>query len=749
MAIDRSKFLPRFMDEAKEHCSRLSDGLLMLENSPDDKDVLNGLFRAAHTIKGSARMMKLVGISELAHWMEELLDSARSGRARLATGSFGLLLRSVDALNLMLAETGAGNESPDVPADLCEALRKEAMSVNLQTGQTPSSRDSMNGKGSEDVSQIHTADMEKNIERNFDAYAGKQPAGHSTQASTRNEYLRVNSSKLDDLIRLMGEIISDHNRFRMDVQAMHEAFRKASGFSGEAFALLDAVKSDVAYPAQVAENCEAAQTGLRQAIQKIIDSVEMQDHLIGELQDATLKLRMLPLSTFFEPLRRTVRDLAMESGKDVDFVVNGGDTELDRKIAERIGDSLMHMIRNALDHGIESPSERIATGKPSKGTIALTAFYDGGGVTMVLQDDGRGLDHDRIRAKALSRRLYDAETLARMSRAEINNLVFLPGFSTSPIITDISGRGVGMDVVRQNIVNELKGSINIDTRHGKGTSIFLHLPLNLAVFPLFLMRAADMTVALPATAIVEMHTVTKDDIISIVGKKAIRLREQIVPVESLSAVLKLDGDNTSEKENALVVVRDGENKLGLLVDEIIGREEMVVKPLPDHLKNLRIVTGGTIGMGDSIVNVLHVPEIIRLASESTAVLKISPEAKGTLILVVDDSINTREIAKSILEAHGYAVETAEDGQEAFEKTRDTFYDLIITDVEMPRLDGFSLTERLRADQRYLSVPIIIVTSLEKEADRKRGILAGADAYIVKQAFDQSNLLDTIRNLIGD
>lgn len=745
MAIDRSKFLVRFMDEAKEHCSRLSDGLLMLENSPDDKDVLNGLFRAAHTIKGSARMMKLAGISELAHWMEELLDSARSGRARLSTGSFGLLLGSVDALNLMLAEAGAGNESPDAPVDLCEALRKEAMSVNLQTGQAPPSRNSMNGKVSEDVSQVQAADTEKN----FDANAGKQPAGHSTLTSTRNEYLRVNSSKLDDLIRLMGEIISDHNRFRMDVQAMHEAFRKASGFSGEVFAFLDAVKPDMADSAQVAENCEAAQASLRQTIQNVIDRVEMQDHLIGELQDATLKLRMLPLSTFFEPLRRTVRDLAMESGKDVDFVVNGGDTELDRKIAERIGDSLMHMIRNALDHGIESPSERIATGKPSKGIIALTAFYDGGGVTMVLQDDGRGLDQDRIRAKALARRLYDAETLARMSRAEIHNLVFLPGFSTSPIITDISGRGVGMDVVRQNIVNELKGSINIETRQGMGTSIFLHLPLNLAVFPLFLMRAADMTVALPATAIVEMHTVTKDDIISIVGKQAIRLREQIVPVESLSAVLKLDGDNTSEKENALVVVKDGENKLGLLVDEILGREEMVVKPLPDHLKNLRIVTGGTIGMGDSIVNVLHVPEIIRLASESTAVLKVSPEAKGTLILVVDDSINTREIAKSILEAHGYAVETAEDGQEAFEKTRDTFYDLIITDVEMPRLDGFSLTERLRADQRYLGVPIIIVTSLEKDADRKRGILAGADAYIVKQAFDQSNLLDTIRNLIGD
>jgi chemotaxis protein histidine kinase CheA len=436
----------------------------------------------------------------------------------------------------------------------------------------------------------------------------------------------------------------------------------------------------------------------------------------------------------------------------MDFVVNGGETELDRKIIERIGDPLIHMIRNSLDHGLENAEERKAAGKPAKGIIALSAFYDGGCVTIALSDDGKGMSAERIREKALSKRLYDADTLARMSRSEITNLIFLPGFSTSPIITDLSGRGVGMDVVRKNIVDDLKGTIIIDTQEGKGTTFFLRLPLNLAVFPLFLVSVNGFVCALPATSIAKMLSVRKDEIIDIVHKQAFRLQEQIIPVESLAAILGLPCEETEGQtdERLLVVVRDGSEMLGLMVDEILGREEMVVKPLPGHMQNLRLVSCVTIDEGNSIVNVLHVPELFRLARElaepaRTHALAEDPRAT---ILVVDDSFNTREIEKSILEAYGYFVITAGDGQEAFEMTRDEMYDLVITDVEMPRLDGFSLTERLRKDDRYRNIPIIIVTSREKDEDKKRGITAGADAYIVKGAFDQSNLLATVKNLIG-
>ena len=546
----------------------------------------------------------------------------------------------------------------------------------------------------------------------------------------------------------MGEIVSEQGRSRRQIARLreieHAVGRHLTAVAGRLQSLENKDQALI-------EAGAALQLTLRQAVRAMQDESLMQDHLVGDLQETSLKLRMQPLSTVFDPLRRTVRDLAHEHGKDIEFVVDGGDTELDRKIIDRIGDSLIHLIRNGLDHGLESAQERIAAGKPAKGTIALSACYDSGCVTISLRDDGRGLSPEKLREKALSRRLFDAETLASMSRAEIVDLIFMPGFSTSPIITDLSGRGVGMDVVRKSIVDELKGTIIIDSKEGSGTTFMMRLPLNLAVFPLFLLSTGGKICAMPATSIVEMLSVSRSEIIEIVNKQAIRLREQIIPVESLAAILKLPSSGAPEGDEVMVViVRDGEEKLGLLVDDIVSREEMAVKPLPAHLQNLRMVSGATIGDRNSVVNVLHVPEIFKQAREiAQPGRKVQKDKEvSSTVLVVDDSINTREIEKSILEAYGYRVVTAEDGQEAFEMTRDTLFDLVITDVEMPRLDGFSFTERLRSDERYRTVPVIIVTSREKDEDKKRGIQVGANAYIVKGAFDQSNLLETVRSLIG-
>ena len=577
-----------------------------------------------------------------------------------------------------------------------------------------------------------------------------EPAQPQAAAKGRQvDYLRINASKLDDLIRLMGEIVSEQGRFRRHIGRLRELERS---MARHLKAVADQFTPGDGGHEALIEAGAALQLNLRQYVRAMSDDSLMQDHLVGDLQETSLKMRMQPLSIVFDPLRRTVRDLARENGKDIDFVVGGGDTELDRKIIDRIGDSLMHMIRNSLDHGLEDAAERIEAGKPPKGTITLSAFYDSGCVTISLSDDGRGLSADMIREKALSKRLFDEDVLAGMSRAEIIDLIFMPGFSTSPIITDLSGRGVGMDVVRKNIVDELKGTILVETTEGVGTTFLLRLPLNLAVFPLFFLSASGKVCAMPATSLVEMLSVQQTEIIEIVNKRAIRLREQIIPVEYLGALLKLPKETSAAAAEALIViVRDGEDKLGLIVDEIIGREEMVVKPLPAHLQKLRIVSGVTIGERNSIINVLHIPELFRQAREIAEPgrnILAARENNAQTVLVVDDSFNTREIEKSILEAYGYTVVTAEDGEAAFEMTRETLYDLVITDVEMPRLDGFSLTERLRGDPRYMNIPIIIVTSREKDEDKKRGITVGANAYIVKGAFDQSNLIETVRSLIG-
>ena len=741
MAFDHSKFLARFVEEAREHCSRISEGLLNLEKTPGDSEILNGLFRSAHTIKGSSRMMKLAGVTELAHKMEDILDAVRGGKIPLAAPLSDVLFRGVDALSVLLEKITAGDTSSVAPEALCEELAQAALmpvagDVPAVPDETvPDSQPTQSAKSISTVEQVATAPVE--------------PTASIMPAKVRQaDYLRVNAAKLDDLIRLMGEIVSEHGRFRRQIGKLREIERATARHLKTVTEQLTI--GDGGQEALI-EAGAALQLSLRQSVRAMHDASLLQDHLVGDLQETSLRMRMQPLSTVFDPLRRTVRDLAHEHDKDVDFVVEGGDTELDRKIIDRIGDSLMHMIRNSLDHGLESRAERIAAGKPPKGTINISAFYDSGCVAISLSDDGKGLSIERIRDKALARRLFDADVLAGMSRAEISDLIFMPGFSTSPIITDLSGRGVGMDVVRKSIVEELKGTIVIETREGVGTTFLLRLPLNLAVFPLFLVSTGGKTCAMPATSFVEMLSVRRTEIIEIVNKRAIRLREQIIPVESLAALLKLPGESVFETEDVLVVIiRDGEEKLGLLVDEIIGREEMVVKPLPVHLQNLRLVSGVTIGERDSIINVLHVPELFKQSHEITEPGRrtfAAREERVQTVLVVDDSLNTREIEKSILEAYGYAVVTAEDGEDGWDKSRESQFDLVITDVEMPRLDGFSLAERLRGDERYRNIPIIIVTSREKDEDKKRGITVGASAYIVKGAFDQSNLIETVRSLI--
>ena len=716
MALDLSKFLIRFVEEARDHCAKLSEGLLNLEQVADRTEAINALFRSAHTIKGSARMLKLAGVSELAHSMEDVLDALRADRIPFSPGLSDTLFRGLDALLLMLDQVAPGVQ-PAAPAGLCRELEA------LGGGVAPDVPEPVPSPVPEPVPALSSSPATV-------ADPGPVPP--------KAEYLRIRATKLDDLIQLMGEMVSEHGRFRREILRLRELERTAWQWAGAEG------PEDLAHRETLA--------ALHESVRTVKDAVMMQDHLIAELQDTTLTMRMLPLSTVFDPLRRTVRDLAKEHGKDIDFQIDGGETELDRKIIEQLGDPLIHMIRNALDHGLEGPQERLQAGKPSRGSLSLSACYEGGCVIIALRDDGRGIDTEKLRAKVLATRIKDAETLDRMSRAEVLNLIFLPGLSTSPVITDLSGRGVGMDVVRKNIVEGLKGTITIETQAGAGTAFHLRLPLNLAIFPLFLVALGPRTCAIPTISIVEMLALPPEEIVEFVGGRTIRQQDQTLPVEDLAALLGLPPLDLAKAGNvSIVIVHDGADKLGFIVSDILSREELVVKPVPLHLKNLKLVNGVTVGTGNQVINVLDVSELMKAARHAEAPGQAPAgrvEQRRPCILVVDDSLNTREIEKDILEAKGYQVETAEDGQDALDKTRLKRYDLVLTDVEMPRMDGCSLTERLRADERYQTVPVIIVTSLAKPEDKMRGIRVGADAYLLKNAFDQSSLVDTVRNLIG-
>lgn len=734
MGFDKAKFLVRFVSEAREHIISLREGLLALEKRPDDTDSLNSVFRMAHTIKGASKMMKLTPISSVAHKLEDVMDALRQGKICLGQDLSDLLFRGVAEIDRMLDETSAGKEVAEISAEFCEKLEAAA-------------------KGESDHNEIALPPIPDptpvpSPERREEA----PPPAPAPPPSSSLETIRLRSDKLDELIKLMGEIISGHSRSKQRLSDIKKIERLAKQ---HAELISDVEHTEKEEILQIAKSLHLA---MKKLAADFKEDVNIQGLLSGELQDKSLKMRMLPLSTIFDVFRMALRDFSKSSGKKVDFIIHGGETELDKKIIEKIGDSLIHLIRNCVDHGIEMPDERIKLGKPAVGKIVLSAGYEGGNAVIELSDDGSGIPVKKLREKALKKKISDEAAIADMADADIINMIFMPGFSSSDIITDVSGRGVGMDVVRKNIIEDLKGAIRITTKDGQGTGFHIRLPLTMAIIHVLFVRVSETTFAVPAHFISEIVRMPEDNLIQVMDKKALRLREQIVPILSLKDMLRLPhpAQKHSSDNNLLILIGAlGNEKIGMMIDELLSEEDVVIKSLPALMKNIQAVSGVVISGKNELFNVLHIPKIIETAKETNARIKIQPEnaqepetEKQIRILIADDSVTTREIEKSILESYGYSVDIAGDGMEGLEMAKNLNYDLIITDAEMPRLDGFSLIRQLRNEQGYAHTPIILVTSLDKEEDKKRGIEAGANAYIVKGAFDQSALLDSVQHLAG-
>ena len=714
MAFDRSKFIVRFISEAREHITSLGEGFLLLEKNPQDETTLNSVFRSAHTIKGSSRMMKFIAVSKVAHNLEDALDALRQKKIKASVQLFDLFIKTVEALGLMLDQIAAGKEVGEAPSELCEELENAAQGILV----------------------LESPKIEK----------------QESEAKIKiGETVKISAPKLDELIKLMGEIVSGYNRS----QGWAEKIYAVEGLAKQHNHLIANMEDLESSADMEIEDVLQSSAFLYHQLKKITSSfreeLNIQRVLLNDLQDRSLKMRMLPLSTIFDTFRMDVRNLARSFEKEIDFVIEGGETELDKKIIEKIGESLLHIIRNSIDHGIETPAERRKAGKATHGIIRLTAHYEGGHVEIELRDDGGGIDLEKLKSKAVKKNIVTQSELDNILESEIINLVFHPGLSSSEIITDISGRGVGMDVVKQNIINELKGNIQISTQAGQGTSIIIRLPLTMAIINVLLIQAAQKVFAVPSANIEEIIRLPPSALINIVDQKAFRLREQIIPITYLHDILENGHNSTEIKQDLLIVVASaGNDRIGLIIDALLNEEDAVIKLLPQHLQKIPFVSGCIISGNNKIINVLQISKIIETAKKSCIQSKVKrvKHTKEINILVVDDSISTREIEKSILESYGYKVSLAADGLEGLARLKEFQYDLIITDVEMPQMDGFTLTQTLRKDKAYQHVPVILVTSLDRDADKKRGIQVGADAYIVKGAFEQSNLLDAVQNLVG-
>lgn len=781
MAFDKAKFITRFVDDSRDSIKKINNWLLCLEKTPDDSEAMNEVFRSVHSIKGASNMLKFESLAKISHKLEDALDSLRKEKIEHSKGLSDLLFKGTDIIAEMIEQVADGKEDTIEIEDICKELEIAAQGKTKETSilNTEDLRpiDAKSAKAATEQEVVpdtevilkeleltsakvykHASDKikpqlpETDIGEKGPSRDEKKPAAKST-GQKADETIRISAIKLDETIKLMEEMVSLQSRTKQrlsDINEVNKLSKKNMEFINHILSNGD-FSSNNGNKDEIIQTAQLLHQKLKQQMSSSRDDVNLQEILTGELQEKALRMRMMPISSVFDTFSRPVRDITASFGKKINLIIKGDDTELDKKIIEEIGGPLMHMLRNSIDHGIEAPEERLKKGKSETGTINLTASYEGGHVLIELSDDGGGVPIDKIKEKALQRKLASEERLATMSESEIVDFIFVPGFSTSSIITDISGRGVGMDVVKNNIVDRLSGSIQTKTKEGEGTTFLIRLPLTLRIMGVVSVAVSDMIFAIPGNSISEILRIPKAGLIDVVDKKAIRLREQIIPVAELQSLLNLPGKRkTTEEELLILMVFMGNEQLGLIVDSIIGNEDVVIKPLPTHMQNIQWVSGVTISGKNELISILHVPTIIDAAKEMKEERRFEKagDKKAIHILLAEDSFSTGEIEKSILESYGYKVDIAVDGQEALEKAMEYKYDVVITDIEMPRLDGFSLTEKLRKESEYEHIPIIIVTSRDKEEDKKRGVRVGADAYIVKSAFDQSNLLETIQNLVG-
>ena len=723
MALDLQKFILRFIEEAREHLGRLGEGLAQLDAGHSDREGVNALFRSAHTIKGSSRMLRLASITAVAHQVEEVLGSLREGSQTYTPALGQLLYRAVDHLAALvdaLAQSGNAASLPPADEALCQAL--------AQAGQPATGPQ-------EEVGQVAAPPVPAAPPQAAPvAIPAPAPAplvgpGAAPAVAPANappqlqaaQTVRVRLDKLDGLVKLMGEVVASHARLRQrlaDIQAL------------------------------LRELGEAPPPALLVFERQLKDDVQAQEVLMHELHDKTLVMRMLALAIVFEPAARLVRELARSVGKEVECQVSGSEIELDRQLIDQLADPIIHLIRNAVDHGIEPPDVRRAAGKPAQGRVQLSARQDGGWVVIELSDDGAGIALQAVRDKAVKKGLLSADKAAALSDQEAIDLIFLPGFSTSSMITDLSGRGVGMDVVKQTVLDELQGSVSVHTRSGMGTTFSLRLPLSLAMLRVLLVQVQGQAFGFTAQHVAELVRLPRSALLPMAEREAVIVRNEFVPVVALDALLQLPATagartpaapGTAESSMLLVVLQVRHDKIAVCVDSLLDERDMVIQPLPPHMRRLPLVSGMVTTGSNALVSVLHAPALLEQARRQRAA--VQP-------VVVDDSLNTREIEKDVLQAYGYDVTLAEDGQDGLRKALAQPFDAILTDVEMPYMDGFTLTAQLRQQPQYQGTPIVIITSREKEEDKRRGMQVGADAYIVKGDFDQSNLVETLRTLLG-
>jgi len=763
--MDLTAFYSQFRDETAENIRILNEGLLVLEalgpGAEERREHIDTVFRAMHTIKGSARVLGFEQVGRVAHTCEHILSAVRDGRRELDRALADDMLRGGDAiLDLVNAAIDGHPSSIDV----------EALTLTLGRGGHAEAPEPDSSAPAPDLAAALVAADWPAPTAALDSTA---PAATSEPAAlpafTKNaraaarQTIRVRVDRLDKLLNLAGELAVGRQAQAIHVQTLGEITSLIHQQERMLLALERELKQ-LRFSQTQRESLDRHMNGALNAgdqASKLIHAhaerfeqhASQTTQLVEDLEQEVMAARLLPISTVYSNIPRAVRELARETDKAIELTLLGETTELDRKMIEALNDPLIHLIRNAVDHGIEMPDERERAGKPRHGTLIVAAEALGAYVNVTIHDDGCGMDPKLLREAAVRKNLFSAEAAALLTDQEARELIFTPGFSTAQMITDISGRGVGMDVVRTNII-ELGGQVHVDSRLGVGTSITLALPLTLVTTRVLLVELGEYTFALPASSCQASIWAYAEQVQTIEGRAMLSHEGKLASLLRLADLLDVDGAQPfpSRRRTPAIVIGAAQRPLALLVDRLIDEREVVVKPLGPLMEKQRRFSGA-IQMGDGrlvlLLNPVALAQAARGMALMTTVVKHDLARRHSRLLVADDSFTTRELIRTILQSAGYDVTTAVDGFDALDKLRATAYDLVVSDVEMPRVDGFQLTSRIRNDLGLAELPVIIVTSLASETHRRRGLEVGAQAYIVKSQFNQSNLLDTVQQLLGN
>ncbi|GAA9449950.1 chemotaxis histidine kinase/response regulator CheAY2 [Helicobacter pylori] len=782
---DLQEIMEDFLIEAFEMNEQLDQDLVELEHNPEDLDLLNRIFRVAHTIKGSSSFLNLNILTHLTHNMEDVLNRARKGEIKITPDIMDVVLRSIDLMKTLLVtirdtgsdtNNGKENEIEEAVKQL-QAITSQNLESTKETSGTKEApkkenKEEAKGENKENKAKAPTAEnsasdnpladepdldyanmsaeeVEAEIERllNKRQEADKErraqkkqeakpkqevtptketpktetPKAPKTETKAKakadteenkapsigvEQTVRVDVRRLDHLMNLIGELVLGKNRLIRIYSDVEERY------DGEKFL---------------------------EELNQVVSSISA---VTTDLQLAVMKTRMQPVGKVFNKFPRMVRDLSRELGKSIELIIEGEETELDKSIVEEIGDPLIHIIRNSCDHGIEPLEERRRLNKPETGKVQLSAYNEGNHIVIKISDDGKGLDPVMLKEKAIEKGVISERDAEGMSDREAFNLIFKPGFSTAKVVSNVSGRGVGMDVVKTNI-EKLNGIIEIDSEVGVGTTQKLKIPLTLAIIQALLVGVQEEYYAIPLSSVLETVRISQDEIYTVDGKSVLRLRDEVLSLVRLSDIFKVDAILESNSDVYVVIIGLADQKIGVIVDYLIGQEEVVIKSLGYYLKNTRGIAGATVRGDGKITLIVDVGAMMDMAkSIKVNITTLMNESENTksknspsdyIVLAIDDSSTDRAIIRKCLKPLGITLLEATNGLEGLEmlKNGDKTPDAILVDIEMPKMDGYTFASEVRKYNKFKNLPLIAVTSRVTKTDRMRGVESGMTEYITK------------------